>query len=72
MNIIDFIDNAWRTLFPSKKISPATFRRGARKFTGHVIGLSIDRNSRNAGNFNGKITPMRRRFKGVSKTAVKK
>jgi hypothetical protein len=71
MNIIDAINNTWRNLFPQKNISPAHFRRGARKFKGNIIGLSIDRNSRNAGNFQGGIAPMRRRFKGVSRTARK-
>lgn len=74
MNIFDLAKGFgdWiKSLSTSRKPSPADFRRGGRKFRGHVVGLFPDRNSRNAGSFKGSIVPMRRRFKGVSKTANK-
>jgi hypothetical protein len=47
--------------------TPADFRRGVRKH--RIIGYLQDPNSKQVGIFKGKITPMRRRFKGVSLTA---
>jgi hypothetical protein len=70
MNILETIKNAWNTLFKvNNKQTPADFRRGVRKH--NVIGYSIDRNSANRGLFMGGIVPMKRRFKGVSRTAKK-
>jgi hypothetical protein len=52
-----------------QKLTPAEFRRGVRKH--RVIGYSIDKNLKHDGTFKGSITPMRRRFKGVSRTTGK-
>ena len=68
MNILEKINNAWNKLFKvNNKPTPADFRRGVRKH--RVIGYSVDVNSKNRGLFMGGIVPMKRRFKGVSRTA---
>ena len=71
MNIFDEINNAWNKLFKrNNKPTPADFRRrGVPKHS--VIGYSVDTNSANRGLFMGGIVPMKRRFKGVSRTARK-
>ena len=52
------------------KPTPAEFRRGYRKH--RIIGYVADPNSKHPGlGFQGKVTPMRRRRKGVSLTAGK-
>jgi hypothetical protein len=67
MNIIDAIKSMFGK---SHKPTPADFRRGVRK-TRNIVGMSIDLNSKNRGLFMGNIVPMKRRFKGVSRTARK-
>jgi len=70
LNIIDSMSDFIKKLFaPKRKPSPADFRRGVRKH--RVIGYSVDVNSKNRGQFMGDIVPMKRRFKGVSRTAKK-
>ena len=67
MNILEF----FKTLFTQPrrlfKPTPADFRRGKRPL--RIVGYLKDPNSKHAGSFKGKITPMKRRFKGVSLTA---
>jgi len=67
INIFDFFQGI-RLVNPFKSHtpSPAEFRRRKVK---NSIGFSVDRNSQHIGNFSGDITPMKRRFKGVSRTA---
>lgn len=55
----------------SSKPTPADFRRGVRKRGIHIFGFSIDHNSKHVGSFKGSVTPIKRRFKGVSRTANK-
>jgi len=51
----------------TKKPTPADFRRGKTRY-----GVRIsDPNSKHIGKFKGGITPMKQRFKGVSRTAGK-
>ncbi len=67
MNILEF----FKTLYtkPNRLVNPtpAEFRRGKR--TLRIVGYLKDMNSKHAGTFKGKVTPMKRRFKGVSLTA---
>ena len=65
MNLFELFSNAFRKI--TAKPTPADFRRGVRKH--RIVGYSIDPNSKNPGMFKGGITPMRNRFKGVSRTA---
>ena len=60
----------WKSLSAPKRPTPADFRRGVRK-TRNIVSYSIDHNSANRGLFMGGITPFKRRFKGVSRTAKK-
>jgi hypothetical protein len=71
LNILDIFPDFIKGLFaPSRKPTPADFRRGVRK-TRNIVGYSIDHNSKNIGQFMGGIVPFKRRFKGVSRTANK-
>jgi hypothetical protein len=70
ITIADLISTIIKDLFVPKKITPSEFRRGVRK-TKRIIGFSIDRNAWHVGKFQGNITPMKRRTRGVSRTARK-
>jgi len=59
-------------LFATPKIRPADFRRGTARQPHHIIGSKPDLNSKNRGQFIGGIVPMKRRFKGVSRTQGRK
>lgn len=67
MNLFDLFSNAFRKI--TAKPTPADFRRGVRKH--RIYGYSVDKNSAHVGTFKGSITPMKRRFSGVSRTAGK-
>ena len=68
INLLDAFGDVMKFLFtPARKPTPADFRRGVRKVR-HVAGYSVDMNSGPRGFFMGGITPMKRRFKGVSRT----
>jgi hypothetical protein len=54
-------------MFARKKLTPADFRRGTYKDGPH----KSDPNSRHIGAFGDKVIPMKRRFRGVSRTAQK-
>jgi hypothetical protein len=59
---------AFRKFFTHQiPISPAMFRRGKLP-TGELV-YRPDPNSRHIGAFGDKVIPMKRRFKGVSRTA---
>lgn len=64
MNLFDFFGKAFKKI---TKPTPADFRRGIRKH--RIFGYSVDKNSAHVGTFKGKITPMKRRFSGVSRMA---
>lgn len=68
MNIFSWFKKAAVEAFINSKPTPADFRRGVRK-PKHIFGYLIDHNSRHIGSFKGGITPIKRRFKGVSRTA---
>jgi len=68
MNLLDFFSNQIKKIMKSTKPTPADFRRGRKH---RVVGYSIDKYSKHAGTFRGSITPMKRRFKGVSRTEGK-
>ena len=71
LNMLDAFGDAMKYFFtPARKPTPADFRRGVRKVR-NVIGYNPDTNSGPRGVFMGDITPMKRRFKGVSRTAKK-
>lgn len=65
MNIFEGMGEFLRNLFPSTRPTPAQFRRGKVK---HGMNKP-DPNSRHIGAFGDKIIPMKRRFRGVSRTA---
>ena len=73
MNILENLINAFAQMQQTmqRKINPtpAQFRRGYRKV--HFFASAPDPNSKHVGSFGGKITPIRRRFHGVSRTARK-
>lgn len=69
MNILQQLLDKFQKVFKPTKPTPADFRRGVRKHK--IIGFSFDKNSKHVGNFRGGITPMKRRFKGVSRTGGK-
>lgn len=66
MNLLELLSDAYKKIVRPTKPTPADFRRGIRKH--RVFGYSVDKNSKHDGTFKGSITPMRRRFKGVSRT----
>lgn len=68
MNLFDLFSNAFRKI--TAKPTPADFRRGVRKH--RIVGYLKDFNSKHPGMFKGGITPIRNRFKGVSRTAGRK
>ena len=64
MNLLEGMETFLRNLFPSTRPTPAQFRRGKIRVGQH----KPDPNSRHIGKFGDKITPMKRRFHGVSRT----
>ena len=72
MNIFDFFTlqgiTAFFTRTSARRPSPADFRRGKTKAARRILGILPDPNSKHIGTFTGGIVPMKRRFKGVSRT----
>lgn len=67
MNILESISN-WFFKTTVRKPTPADFRRGKTKATRRILGILPDPNSKHIGTFTRGIVPMKRRFKGVSRT----
>ena len=69
MNIFEQVLAKLTKAITKRNPTPADFRRGARKH--RIVGFLSDKNSKHVGSFRGGITPMKQRFKGVSKTGGK-
>lgn len=72
MNLAQFFTDMTKaiTKMSNPGVSPAKFRRGVRRSRiTRIVGISKDTNAWHVGTFRGGITPMRRRFNGVSRTA---
>lgn len=64
--IFDSVSN-WFFRPGVRKPTPADFRRKSKLVT-RIIGTLSDPHARHIGQFGGGIVPMKRRFKGVSRT----
>jgi len=65
MNIFKKVLDKITKAVTKRNPTPADFRRGVRKHK--IIGYLLDKNSKHVGTFHGGITPIKRRFKGVSR-----